>query len=124
MASSGRYTHIDGNHRRVPFGCYKIGRIASGEDNKFLTNSVTTDPRVHDHEWARRLGLVSFAGYKLRNADGQPIGVLAIFAKHSISDEDDAFLSNLAEMTSKVLLDEAVGEALRASERHHRLFGT
>ncbi len=31
VASSGRYTHIDGNHRRVPFGSYKIGRIASGD---------------------------------------------------------------------------------------------
>ena len=41
LASSGRYTHIDGQaHRRVPFGCYKIGRIASGEDHKFLTNDV------------------------------------------------------------------------------------
>ncbi|MFH1883127.1 MAG: DUF3365 domain-containing protein, partial [Planctomycetota bacterium] len=31
MVSSGRYTHIDGEtHRRVPFGCYKIGRVAAG----------------------------------------------------------------------------------------------
>ncbi len=27
--------------RRVPFGCYKIGRIAAGEDAKFITNDVT-----------------------------------------------------------------------------------
>ena len=32
MASSGRYTHTDGGHRRVPLGSYKIGRIASGDD--------------------------------------------------------------------------------------------
>ena len=94
MASSGRYTHINGDHRRVPIGCYKIGRIASGEDNKFLTNDVTTDPQVHDHQWAKNLGLVSFAGYKLRDANGDPIGVLAMFAKHAISEEDDAFLLN------------------------------
>ena len=64
LASSGRYTHIDGQaHRRVPFGCYKIGRIASGEDHKFLTNDAPNDPRVHNHQWASELGLVSFAGY-------------------------------------------------------------
>ena len=31
MASSGRYPLINGDHRRVPIGCYKIGRIASDE---------------------------------------------------------------------------------------------
>jgi hypothetical protein len=46
-ASSGRYTHIDGAHGRVPFGCYKIGRVAAAEEPGFLTNDVTHDPRVH-----------------------------------------------------------------------------
>ncbi len=122
MASSGRYTHTDGSHRRVPFGCYKIGHIASGEEKKFLTNEVTTDPRVHNHQWAKDLGLVSFAGYKLHDANGDPIGVLAMFAKHPISDEDDAFLSNLAETASKVILEDKAAESLRQSERRHRLF--
>ena len=59
MASSGRYTHIDGQvHRRVPFGCYKIGRVAAEEDRKFLTNEAATDPRVHNHGWVKELGLV------------------------------------------------------------------
>jgi PAS domain S-box-containing protein len=113
MASSGRYTHVNGGHRRVPVGCYKIGRIASGENNKFLTNSVTTDPQVADHEWAKSLGLVSFAGYKLRGARGEPFGVLAMFAKHPITTEDDLFLDNLAEMTSMVISDAQAGEELR-----------
>ena len=44
VASSGRYTHINGEvHRRVPFGSYKIGRVAAGEDPKFLTRDVTND---------------------------------------------------------------------------------
>ena len=64
-ASSGRYTTIDGSHRRVPLGCYKIGRIASGEEPKLVTNDVTHDPRVYDRQWAEDLGLVSFAGYRL-----------------------------------------------------------
>ena len=51
MTSSGRYTHIDGGHRRVSIGAYKIGRIANGENQKFLTNNVTPDPQVGDHQW-------------------------------------------------------------------------
>ena len=117
IASAGRYTHTDGSHRRVPLGRHKIGRIATGQERELLTNRVTTDPGVADHAWARRLGLVSFAGYKLDDANGKPLGVLAAFAKHSISDEDHAFLSNLAETTSKVILESKVEEELRAKSK-------
>ena len=117
VVSSGRYTRTDGTHRRVPFGTYKVGRIANGEEKEFLTNAVTTDPQVADHAWAEALGLVSFAGYKLDDPDGEPTGVLAAFAKHPLSKEDHAFLSNLAETTSKVILDSQAEEELRASER-------
>ena len=113
VSSSGRYTHVDGDHQRVPFGAYKIGRIATGQDKSFLTNNVTTDPHVHNHDWAKSLGLVSFAGYKLRDGKGKPIGVLAMFAKHPISEEDDALLCNLAETTSKVIRDAEVQAELR-----------
>ena len=96
MASSGRYTHIDGEvHRRVPFGCYKIGRVAAGDDPKFLTNEAQADPRVHNHEWTKELGLVSFAGYQLRPPGGDTIGVLALFAKHKITPKEDALLESL-----------------------------
>ena len=63
-ASSGRYTDIDGEHRRVPVGAFKPGLVASGEYPGFVTNDVTHDPRIHNHDWARSLGLVSFALYR------------------------------------------------------------
>jgi signal transduction histidine kinase/ActR/RegA family two-component response regulator len=104
IASSGRYTHTDGEvHRRVPFGCYKIGRIAAAEDAGFLTSDVVNDPRVHDHEWARRLGLVSFAGYRLLSAVGAPIGVLALFCKHELSSADITLLETVAATASHVV---------------------
>ena len=83
-ASSGRYTHIDGKvHRRVPFGCYKIGIIAGSDVPKFLTNHVSIDPRIHDGNWAKELGLVSFAGYQLRTGpETATNGVLALFQAH------------------------------------------
>jgi signal transduction histidine kinase/HAMP domain-containing protein len=104
MVSSGRYTHIDGEtHRRVPFGCYKIGRIAADEGTKFLTNDVTHDPRVHNHDWAGDLGLVSFVGYRLVSTTGEPMGVLALFSKHVISDEEDSLLEGVTNTTSQVI---------------------
>ncbi|MFC1839676.1 PAS domain S-box protein [Thermodesulfobacteriota bacterium] len=120
MASSGRYTHIDGGHHRVPFGCYKIGKVASGEYPKFLTNDVSNDPRIHDHEWAEKIGLVSFAGYRLLASDGKVIGVMALFSKKSISSEENAHLENLAGITTQIIQTSEVYEALKESEERFR----
>lgn len=104
MASSGRYTHVDGReHSRVPFGCYKIGRIAASEEHKFLTNDVVSDPLVHNHEWAGELRLTSFAGYQLKVPGGETIGVLALFAKHPILPAEDAVLDGFSTTTAFVV---------------------
>lgn len=77
-ASAGKYTHIDGGHARVRVGDFKIGKIAS-ERTPHLTNDVQHDPRVGDPEWARREGMVAFAGYPLLVHD-RLVGVMAAFA--------------------------------------------
>ncbi len=117
MASSGRYTHVDGQgHRRVPFGCYKIGRVASGLEDRFLTNDAQNDPRVHNHAWAKGLGLVSFSGYQVRVPDGETLGVLALFAGHPISPEEDALLAGLGSTTAFVIQQAVSEELVRKSE--------
>ena len=78
QASAGMYTHIDGPHGRVPVGHLKIGLIAQ-ERRPHLTNAVIGDPRVGDQEWARREGMVAFAGYPLVVND-RLVGVVALFA--------------------------------------------
>jgi PAS domain S-box-containing protein len=120
-ASSGRYIHIDGKgHRRVPFGAYKIGRIASGEETKFLTNDVVHDPRVHDHEWAKSLGLVAFSGYRLKPPDGEVLGVFALFARFPISPDMDAILDGLSRSISLAVQKDIAEEDLRESEKRYR----
>jgi PAS domain S-box-containing protein len=114
MASSGRYTHTDGrDHSRVPFGCYKIGMIAAAEESGFLTNEVTSDPRVHNRAWAGELGLVAFAGYRLVDTDATPVGVLALFSKRAISPEEDLLLQGIADVASQVLQASRVEQTLR-----------
>ena len=83
QASAGMYTHIDGAHGCVPVGKYKIGLIAQ-ERQPHLTNSVQTDPRVGDKEWAKREGMVAFAGYPLMVGD-ELVGVIAMFSRHELS---------------------------------------
>ena len=64
QASAGLYTRLDGTHARVPVGQLKIGRIAE-EGKPHLTNDVPNDERVSDRDWAKREGMVAFAGYPL-----------------------------------------------------------
>jgi len=115
LASSGRYSAMNDSHRRVPLGCYKIGRIASGENAKFITNNVTNDPQIYDREWAKSLGLVAFAGFRLISAEGKPIGVMALFRKWAIPPDEEAFLEDLANAASQVVL------AATAEEERHKL---
>jgi PAS domain S-box-containing protein len=126
LASSGRYTHIDGeNHRRVPFDVYKIGRIASGKEHKFVTNDVTNDPRVHNHEWTRELGLVSFAGYQLRIPGKETLGVLALFAKHPILSAENALLDGLSSTLAQVINQaEAEAALLKAGALQTAIFNS
>jgi signal transduction histidine kinase/FixJ family two-component response regulator len=81
-ASAGMYTHLDGAHARVPLGKLKIGLIAQ-ERRPHLTNDVQTDPRIGDHEWARREGMVSFVGHPLL-VDDELVGVAALFARREL----------------------------------------
>ncbi len=81
-ASSGLYTHLDGDHSRVPIGKLKIGLIAQ-EKSPHVTNNVLLDERVGDKEWARREGMVSFAGYPLR-VKQKVVGVIAMFSRHKL----------------------------------------
>jgi PAS domain S-box-containing protein len=85
QASAGCYTHIDGLHSHVPVGKYKIGLIAQ-EKQPHQTNEVLTDPRVSDKDWARREGMVSFAGYPLM-LEGRVLGVVAMFSRRPLGQE-------------------------------------
>jgi GAF domain-containing protein len=95
QSSAGMYTHVDGPHARVPVGKFKIGLIAE-EGKPHLTNSVLTDPRVGNPEWARREGMVSFAGYPLK-VDGKVIGVMAMFARSELPPDTLDALASVAD---------------------------
>jgi len=98
QASAGIYTRIHGAHTRVPVGKFKIGLIAE-EKTPSLTNDLANDSRVGDQEWARREGLVSFAGYPLLMGD-RLIGVIAMFAKHRLEPD---MLNSLEAVSDKVV---------------------
>jgi signal transduction histidine kinase/CheY-like chemotaxis protein len=83
-ASAGMYTHLDGRHAHIALGQYKIGQIAQ-QRRPLLTNEVADDPRISDLDWARREGMVAFAGYPLVVQD-RLLGVLGMFSRRPLSE--------------------------------------
>lgn len=99
QSSAGIYTHIDGAHSRVPVGMYKIGLIAE-ERKPHLTNQVIGDPRVHNQEWAKQMGMVAFAGYPLILED-HLVGVIAMFSRKPLT---ETILETLASVSDVIAL--------------------
>ncbi|MEX2493042.1 MAG: PAS domain S-box protein [Nitrospirales bacterium] len=114
QASAGLYTHLDGPHGRVPVGQFKIGKIAA-EKKPHLTNSVIGDPRVSDQEWAKREGMVAFAGYPLLKSE-EVVGVMALFAKHPLT---SLTLESLAMVGDRIT---TAIDRQQARQAHHDLF--
>ncbi|MEX1020507.1 MAG: GAF domain-containing protein [Litorilinea sp.] len=119
QASAGEYTHLDGAHSRVPVGKYKIGRIAR-DGVPHLTNDVLHDPLVRDREWARREGMIAFAGYPLR-IEGHVVGVMAMFARHALSARDLQAMAAVANKVALTIERKHVESSLRDSEERFRL---
>jgi signal transduction histidine kinase len=94
-ASAGLYTHLDGAHARVRVGTLKIGRIAASRE-PHVTNDVANDPHVSDREWARREGMVAFAGYPLV-ASGRLLGVVAMFSRELLDERTAAAVASVAD---------------------------
>ena len=114
QASSGMYTHLNGKHSRIRMGELKMGWIAQTR-TPHLTNQVIGDPKIPDQDWAKRQGIVAFAGYPLTIQD-RLLGVMAIFAQHPLG---ELVLEEMASISSAIAIgiDRKQAEAkLRASQ--------
>jgi PAS domain S-box-containing protein len=113
-ASAGLYTHLDGGHARIPVGSYKIGFIAA-QQRAHLTNTVADDERVSDHEWARREGMISFAGYPLLVA-GRTVGVIAMFARQPLEADTIEAFESVAPLIAQGIERKRTENALRRTQ--------
>ena len=117
-ASAGLYTHLNGPHGKVPLGQFKIGRIAQ-KCAPHLTNTVIGDPEVNDQEWARREGMVAFAGHPLM-VEGRVVGVMGLFARHALSDAVISALASVADHIALGIERHRSADALRTAEERMR----
>ena len=113
QASAGLYTNLNGEHARIGVGELKVGRIAE-ERKPHLTNDVLNDDRISHPEWAKREGLVAFAGYPLL-IEGRLLGVLAMFARRPLGRDTVEALEAVADTIAHNI------ERKRAEEQLARL---
>lgn len=86
-----RDAHLDTEHCRIADNQFHFSRIAI-ERKPHLTNDLLNDPLLRDSNWARKEGLMAFAGHPLITGKNSP-GVIAVFAGHHLSEEDLNLLS-------------------------------
>ena len=115
-ASAGMYTNTDGFHSRLHLWKYpyKIAVIAR-ERTPHLTNNVIGDPMIHDQEWAKKVGMVAFAGYPLVFRD-RTVGVVGIFAKKRLSEAALKSLESVADEITVGIERSRSSEQLKKSE--------
>jgi signal transduction histidine kinase len=109
-ASAGKATPEDGAHARVPVGTSGIGLIARDRLSWF-TNEARSDPRVGDGEWARREGLVAFAGCPILFGDTL-LGVLAVFATAPLPEDTLPGLEGVVDTMAQSIERKRAEEAL------------
>ena len=119
QASAGLYTHIDGAHSRIAVGEFKIGLIAQ-ERQPHLTNSVQEDARVSDKEWAKREGMVAFAGYPLI-VDNQLVGVIAMFSRQELTESTLISFASIADSIALGIKRKQTENALATQQQMLRI---
>ena len=98
VASSGLYQRTDGFFASVPVGAFKVGKIAQNQI-PFLSNQLASETWVLDRDWAIANGIKGFAGYPLI-ANGDSIGVLAVFSQIEMLPEFLEILQSLCTATT------------------------
>ena len=119
QASAGLYTHLDGPHSRVPLGKLEIGRIAE-ERKPFFTNDAAGVPGIHDKTWAKKEGMVAFAGYPLV-VDDRTVGVMAVFSRTPLATAILETVASAADSIAQGIERKRAEESLRRSEERFRL---
>jgi len=97
QASAGLYgidSHFDARYDRVPVGHGAIGSIAAMR-KPHLTNDAAGDAGVPEPDWAKKEGMLAFAGYPLIVND-RLFGALALFARHRLGESALAAIASAA----------------------------
>ena len=121
VASSGRsvvdskidLTKTDGAFRRFPIGVRKVGKIAATGEPLEVQAIEKDQPWMARPEWFRDEGIRGFGGQPLVHR-GKVLGVLAVFSRATISDEDFEWLRTIADHAAASLANALAWEEIES----------
>jgi transcriptional regulator with GAF, ATPase, and Fis domain len=124
-ASAGRSTHdsgadwtrLTGDFRRIPLNMWKVGHIGGTGTPLLIAEDLPRDPAIARPEWASAEGIMAFAGQPLI-FKGEILGVLAVFSRDHIDQEQFQWLRTFADQAAVALANaRAFEEVARLSEQ-------
>ena len=90
-----KWSRLDGKFCRFPMNVGRVGQIASSGQPALLLESVEGSQCFANPQWARENGVQSFAGHPLI-FHGEVLGVLAVFAREPLKEEEFEWLGFFA----------------------------
>ena len=106
---------LEGQFRRIPLGYRKVGEIGTTGKSILIPASAAESEWIGRKEWAEREAIQAFAGYPLI-AGGAILGVLALFSREALSQQDFLWLRIFAEQVAVAITNARAFEKIQRAE--------
>ncbi len=116
--SGDEWHRSDGFYRRLPLGVRRIGRIGKSGESLHLSDTVEDEEWVARNNWLRKEGVRSFVGHPLV-FDGENLGVLAVFSRAALNDQEFTWLRAFADHAAVAIANARAFEEIE--ELRHRI---
>ncbi len=114
-SAEGDWSFLNGQFRRIPRGHRKVGEIGVTGKPILIRDCASDSEWIGQPEWARSEGIRAFAGYPL-TARGEILGVLAVFSREALCEQDFAWLRIFADQVAVNITNARAFEKLKRSE--------
>jgi formate hydrogenlyase transcriptional activator len=114
-SSNEDWSFLEGQFRRIPLGYRKVGEIGTTGRSILIPASADESEWIGRKEWAEREAIQAFAGYPLI-ADGAILGVLAVFSREALSQQDFLWLRIFAEQVAVAITNARAFEKIQRAE--------
>src|SRR5262252_8867326 len=115
--SGADWTRLTGDFCRIPLNVWKVGVIGGSGTPMLITKDLAGDPAIARPKWASAEGVMAFAGQPLI-FKGETLGVLAVFRRAHIDQEQFQWLRTFADQAAVALANaQAFEEVARLREQ-------
>jgi PAS domain S-box-containing protein len=116
VSSPGQeWSSLEGQYRRIPVGHRKVGEIVASGKSILIPDHAAANEWIGNKEWANAENIRAFAGHPLI-ARGEVLGVLAVFSRESLTEQDFSWLGIFANQVAVAITNARAFEQIRQGE--------